>query len=179
MKKSNWGEFSLKKIMNVPDMITFLNIVFGILTIYLAIEKEFFWSSIAMLIAVVMDYLDGKTANLLGQKTEFGKNIDSLADLVSFGVAPAIFGYVYYTNSIRIDPLIIIGTIFFVICGLIRLARYNIISYKNGFMGMPITVNGIVFPIFYFISIPTIIFPYLFIVSGILMISSFTFRRIL
>ena len=85
-------------------------------------------------ISIIMDYLDGKVAKLLKEKTRFGKQIDSLSDLVSFGVAPGIFGYFYFSLTKEPTMFILIAIAFSILCGLIRLARYNVMNYTKGLM---------------------------------------------
>ncbi|MBR9700075.1 CDP-diacylglycerol--serine O-phosphatidyltransferase [Candidatus Woesearchaeota archaeon] len=173
-KFRNLDKFDLKKIMNLPDMITFLNLLSGLLAIYFIVQREFQMAAILLIVAVFMDFMDGKVASLLKQKTEFGKQIDSLADMSSFGIATAFFGFSYAA----VDLFLGIALIFFITCGMIRLARYNIINLREGFIGMPITLNGLIIPLIFFFSLPTIFYPYLFILLGALMISPFTIRRV-
>jgi len=98
------------------------NLCCGILSILLAIDGHNGLSAWLLFLAVVFDVLDGKIAGLLHQKNLFGKQIDSMSDLVSFGVAPALL---YYSMSSP-GVLGIAVSLFFVACGMLRLARYNI-----------------------------------------------------
>ena len=130
-----------------------------------------------ILLALVMDTFDGKVAKLMHQANSFGKQLDSLADLISFGVAPAAFYY-----SLR-DPgvSILLILILFTICGMLRLARYNI-SDGEGFEGMPITVNGFVFPLLYLLYLfhpaSLIVWPATYASMSVLMVSSLRFKRL-
>ncbi len=173
------SDFSFKKIMNIPDFITLLNLLSGLSCIYFAIMGQFFAASIMLLIAIVMDYLDGKVAGLLNQKTEFGKEIDSLSDFSSFGLAPSILGFFYFQSKL-LEPSIflLVSIAVFISCGMLRLARYNIINYKKGFIGMPITLNGLIFPLICLLSLPAAILPFVYLVSGILMITTIRFSRL-
>lgn len=178
-KQIDFRKFRIKKIINLPDTLTFLNLLSGMASIYFAVEKKFVLASVMLFTAVIMDYLDGKAATLLHQKTEFGKQIDSLADLVSFGVSPGIFGFFYYKSQIpTTSPFLLLAIAIFIICGLVRLAQYNVINYQAAFIGMPITINGLLFPLIYFVSLPAILLPYLYIISGILMLSSIKVKRV-
>ena len=179
MKKKNTKEFGLKKILNLPDIITFLNLLSGLTSIYFSIRSLFHLSSIMIIIAIIMDYLDGKTAKFLHEKTKFGKEIDSMADLISFSVAPGIFGYFYFSLTSANSLFLLIAISFSILCGLIRLARYNVTNYSKGFIGMPITMNGVIILLAYFISLESAILPYIYILSGILMISPIKIKRIL
>ena len=124
-----------------------------------------------------MDTLDGKVAKLMHQTNSFGKQLDSLADLTSFGVAPAAFFY-----SLR-EPGIgsVLILILFTICGMMRLARYNV-SDGDGFEGIPITVNGFIFPLLYvaYLMQPAtlVIWPAVYATMSVLMVSSFKIKRI-
>jgi CDP-diacylglycerol--serine O-phosphatidyltransferase len=143
----------------------------------LAFEGLFDLSAMLLFLAVILDVLDGHIAGLLNQKNLFGKQIDSMSDLVSFGVAPALL---FYSMS---SPGVfgVIVALFFVACGMLRLARYNI-TEEEGFEGVPITVNGILFPILFllFSNFPQSLnyWPMVFLIQGLLMISTFKVSRI-
>ena len=102
----------MRKLMKVADFFTIGNIIFGVLSIFYAISSQFKEAVIFMLIAVLFDFLDGKVARLMNEgASEFGKELDSLCDLVSFGVAPAVFAYCLGLN----DPISIIILVFLVV----------------------------------------------------------------
>ena len=100
-----------------------------------------------------------------------------MSDLVSFGVAPALLFYSLSSPGI----LGIIVALFFVACGMLRLARYNI-SEEAGFEGLPITVNGVLFPLLFllFSSFPESLnyWPIIFLIQSVLMISTFKISRL-
>ncbi len=133
-------------LMKIADIFTVGNLCCGILSILLAIDGHYDISASLLFLAVVFDVMDGKIAGFLHQKNLFGKQIDSMSDLVSFGVAPALL---YYSMSSP-GVLGIVVSLFFVSCGMLRLARYNI-SEGAGFEGVPITVNGVLFPLLFLI----------------------------
>ena len=87
----------IKEILKLADFFTIGNLIFGVLSIFYAILGLFTYAAIFLLIAVLFDFLDGKIARMSKKATEqgkqFGKQLDSLADIVSFGVAPAVFGF--------------------------------------------------------------------------------------
>lgn len=145
---------------------------------FLATEEKYGLSAALIAVAVVFDTLDGKIAGWLRQQHDFGKQLDSLADLVSFGVAPA---YLYFSLSPQ-SWLITVSLLFFAACGMLRLARYNI-SQSKGFEGVPITVNGVVFPALYLMSLFSTAslkyWPIIFVLMGILMVSSIRVSRLL
>lgn len=123
--------------------------------------------------AVVADYADGKIAKKLHQENTFGKELDSLADTISFGVAPAIFGF-----SLIQTPLAIVAFTIFLFCGVLRLAKYNIMGTHDSYEGMPITLNGIIIPLIYIAKVPFDYYPYIYILLGILMVSSLRIRKL-
>jgi CDP-diacylglycerol--serine O-phosphatidyltransferase len=164
-------------LMKFADIFTVGNLCCGILSILLATEGFFESSALLLFLAVVLDVLDGKIAGLLHQKNLFGKQIDSMSDLISFGVAPALL---YYSMSSP-GVLDIAVSLFFIVCGMLRLARYNI-SEGTGFAGVPITVNGVLFPLLFllFSSFPESLkyWPMVFLIQGFLMISTIKIVRI-
>lgn len=165
------------KILKLADIFTIGNLCSGMLAIFFCIGNALLAASILLLVAVFFDYLDGKVARSLKQTNDFGKELDSLADIVSFGVAPALL---YYVNSSR-GIFVIMALAFFVMCGILRLARYNVGRTKV-FEGVPITTNGILFPVLYFVSltIPWTLgyWSFVFIVMGLLMISSIPIKKV-
>ena len=165
------------RLMKLADMFTVGNLCCGILSIFMAIDGYFDSSAFLLFLAVVFDVLDGKIAGLLHQKNLFGKQIDSMSDLVSFGVAPALLYYSMSSPGI----LDIAVSLFFVACGMLRLARYNI-SEGAGFEGVPITVNGVLFPLLFLLvsGFPESLtyWPIIFLIQGFLMISTFKISRI-
>jgi CDP-diacylglycerol--serine O-phosphatidyltransferase len=164
-------------LMKIADIFTVGNLCCGVLSILFAIDGSFYLSALLLFLAVIFDVLDGKIAGLLHQKNLFGKQIDSMSDLVSFGVAPALLFYSLSSPGI----LGIAVALFFVACGMLRLARYNI-SEGTGFEGVPITVNGVLFPVLFllFNSFPQSLsyWPMVFLIQGFLMISTFKIARI-
>jgi|SRR3989338_4264862 len=137
----------MKLPITSADMLSFLNAFFGFLAIIFSSEKSFFYAAIFMIAAVVMDMADGRVARFSKNSNEMGKNIDSLADVVSFGIAPAFFFYMMISDFgivAYLPFLLVIG-------GIYRLARFNI-SKSDCFIGMPITANGFIIPFFYFLN---------------------------
>ena len=172
-KKTDINEFRISNLIKFADIFTLANMVFGLVAIFFAIKEYYPYMVISLFLGVICDYADGKLARKFGQQNAFGKELDSLADTISFGVAPAIFGF-----SLTQTPLAIFSFAIFLFCGILRLARYNIMNLKNEYEGMPITLNGILIPSLFLFKVPVGFYPYIYIVLGILMISSLKFRRI-
>lgn len=132
-------------IFLLPSLLTTGNLFCGFLAIILITEGEYRWAALAILVAMVMDILDGKVARLTKTTTQFGLEFDSLADVVSFCVAPALLLY-----SWALAPLGRVGWLaafLFVICGAMRLARFNVASPtadRRYFVGLPTPAAGAV-----------------------------------
>jgi CDP-diacylglycerol--serine O-phosphatidyltransferase len=123
----------------LPNLFTTGNLFCGLYAIMAAFEGDYFKSAIAILIAQVFDVLDGQSARLTKTTSQFGVEYDSLADLVSFGVAPAVLVYAWALHAHGILGLAVVFA--FVGCGALRLARYNVqvgMSDPRYFTGLPI-----------------------------------------
>lgn len=126
----------------VPNSISSLSLILGIVSIFKSVEGDFYWAAILIILAVVADSMDGRAARLLGVSGEFGKELDSLCDVCSFGVAPAIMIYLYGLSDMGLTGQVIAAC--FTIGGAMRLARFNIntANVKGYFQGMPIPAGG-------------------------------------
>ena len=162
----------MKYLIKIPDIVTLLNLVSGLLSIKYSIEGNFLLASIFLLLAVFFDFIDGKIARLMKIESKLGANLDSLSDLVSFGVAPAFFVYLLFN-----DILIFIISILFVCSGAFRLAKFNVLK-KKVFEGMPITLNGVIFPLLFFIKANYYIYLSVLIITSILMVSKIKVKRL-
>ena len=128
--------------------------------------------TILILAAVFFDYFDGKTAKMKKIESEFGKQLDSFADLVSFGVAPVVFIFLMFG-----DIAFLFAYIIFLVAGITRLARFNVTPKLDYFEGMPITVNGVIFPLLYFLKVDAIVYYAALVLSGVLMVSRIRVRK--
>jgi CDP-diacylglycerol--serine O-phosphatidyltransferase len=128
-----------KGIYILPNLFTSLNLFFGFFAIILSIEGNFTLAATLIIIAGLCDGLDGKIARATRTTSKFGVEYDSLADLVSFGIAPAIMFYLWV-----LTPLGRLGWLagfLFAVCGALRLARFNTQAGSAGndfFTGLPI-----------------------------------------
>ena len=135
---------NMKNFIAISDIISLLNMASGFLAIIFSINHEFTIAAILMIIAIVFDSSDGWVARKTNRQDElgFGKNIDSLSDIVSFGVAPATFLYCCINTTPGIFQIIVIlVSLLIVSCGVLRLTRYNVIAGKidtSDFIGFPI-----------------------------------------
>ena len=182
-KKSELDEFRIFRLVKFADLFTLLNVALGLVSIVFSITNYFRQAAITLLIAAAFDYLDGKIAASMHQQNSFGKELDSLADTVSFGVAPAIFGFsIMQLNYAMKNPELLFGIIAFAVflfCGILRLARYNIMDIKGVYSGMPITLNGVIIPAAYFSDVPAKFYPYIYLVLALLMVSSIRVKKLI
>jgi len=130
-------------VKSLPNMLTVSNLFLGIVAIILAFQGNEYvdYAAITVIIGMLMDGLDGRVARMLNAQSEFGKELDSLSDVITFGVAPAFIMYVVTLQHMAIIGIII--TAIFPICGALRLARFNVQAGTPGyFIGLPITAAG-------------------------------------
>ncbi|WP_458453620.1 archaetidylserine synthase [Methanobrevibacter sp.] len=164
--KTNIGSF-----LAISDMMSLMNMSSGFLSIISSINNNFELSAILMLVAIIFDSIDGWVARKTNRQDDlgFGKNIDSLSDIVSFGVAPAVFIYTCINTTPGILQIIVILTsLLIVICGVLRLTRYNVISEKidtTDFIGFPIPGIAYILATFYLSGIFN---PYMAIILSII-----------
>ena len=139
IEKTNIGHF-----VAISDFISLLNMASGFLSILCSINHEFWLAAFLMIFAIVFDSTDGWVARKTNRNDSlgFGKNIDSLSDIVSFGVAPAVFLYTSLnTTPMPLQTIVILVSLLIVVCGILRLTRYNVIAdhiKTSGFIGFPI-----------------------------------------
>ncbi|MBX7076643.1 MAG: archaetidylserine synthase [Methanobacteriaceae archaeon] len=182
MQLENTGILNFIKI---PDIISSLNMIFGFIAILMAFNNYFTLSAICIIIAIIFDSIDGWVARKLGRDDSlgFGKNIDSLADIVSFGAAPAAL---LYSIGMKLSPnmqiLTAIISLYMIWCGLLRLTRFNVIGDKidyQGFIGFPIPGIAFLLATFYLTGFFNIWVAYiLMIITATLMISNLKYPKI-
>ena len=130
--------------MSLPNIITFMNLFFGISAILVASGGGNGLSLACMFIlfSATLDRLDGKVARKLHAESELGEQLDSLVDLVSFGVAPAFITWVMNFSTKGTEMLGHISVIIFIFAGAYRLAKFNISTCRKVYVGLPITCAG-------------------------------------
>lgn len=170
----------------IPNLFTFINLSCGIVSILSVMNKNYAMASVFILLAGLVDRYDGRIARFLQVSSDLGKELDSLADLVSFGVAPSILTYTLYEFS-NLGPKGIIGYIIllvFPICGAFRLARYNTATFDGVFTGVPITIVGCFMALFNLlilelkVSVPSSIVVILMIIGSYLMVSTLKLKKV-
>ena len=178
----------------LPNMLTLIGVCIGLTSIRFALDGRFEFAILAIIIAALIDGLDGRIARLIKATSKVGKELDSLTDMISFGVAPAFIMYFWKLNTFgRFGWLL---CLIYVICVALRLARFNINSAQvpswkeNFFEGVPSPAGGIlvltplIFSLtnFSFIKINyDVVVPIFFIATSLLLISKFptySFKKI-
>ncbi|WP_295155645.1 CDP-diacylglycerol--serine O-phosphatidyltransferase [Selenomonas sp. AE3005] len=126
----------------LPNLCTSMNLVFGMCSILATYHGDLIWGSIFILLALVADGLDGRTARFFGVSSEMGKEMDSLCDLGSFGIAPAFLAWAFVLQ--HHGWLGVAVVIIFAVCGMWRLARFNVNAdvVHGYFMGLAIPAGG-------------------------------------
>lgn len=128
-----------KGIYILPNIFTLGNIFCGFYAIIATLNNHFQLAAIAILVAAVFDGIDGRVARLTNTCSRFGIEFDSLADLISFGVAPGILIYIWALKPF--DRIGWLASFLFVVCGALRLARFNCqvnTAESRSFTGLPI-----------------------------------------
>ena len=178
----------------LPNMLTLIGVCIGLTSIRFALDERYEFAIIAIIIAAVIDGLDGRIARLIKGTSKVGKELDSLTDMISFGVAPAFIMYFWKLNELgRFGWLV---CLIYVICVALRLARFNINTggepswRDNFFEGVPSPAGGILVltPLIFSMSNIElfkldykIIVPIFFIITSFLLISKFptySFKKI-
>ena len=197
LPKNNFKIVSDKRArMILPNAITLIGVCIGLTSIKFALDGKFALAVVAILFAGLMDALDGRIARLIKGTSKMGKELDSLGDVISFGVAPAFI--MYFWNLQYLDKLGWFVCLMFVVCVALRLARFNVNSEEepswrdNFFEGVPAPAGGIVVllplvlsfsglgEIFFKINYDLLV-PVFFIIVSILLISTiptYSFKRI-
>ena len=168
----------------LPNILTLIGVCIGLTSIKFAFDGKFELSIVAVIVAGIIDGLDGRIARLIKGTSKVGKELDSLTDVISFGVAPAFIMFFWSMSEIgRLGWLI---SLIYVVCVALRLARFNVNSEAepswrdNFFEGIPSPAGGVLvlMPLIYsfseiqFIKLNyQIIVPILFIFISILLIS--------
>ena len=147
--KKNFKIVSDKKArMILPNAITLIGVCIGLTSIKFALDGKYALAVVAILFAGLMDALDGRIARLIKGTSKMGKELDSLGDVISFGVAPAFI--MYFWNLQYLDKLGWFVCLIYVVCVALRLARFNVNSEEepswkdNFFEGVPAPAGGII-----------------------------------
>ena len=194
-KKDNFKLVAVNRSRYIlPSVLTLIGVCLGISSIKFSMDGNFGFAVLFIIVAAILDALDGRVARLIKGTSEFGKELDSLTDFVSFGIAPVFVVYFWELNQLgRIGWLLVL---LFSVCCVLRLARFNLTKFDeneewkmNFFQGIPSPAGGclILFPIMYDLSLFSNFYkisnlsPYLVVLSSVLLISkvpTFSFKKI-
>ena len=163
----------------LPNMITSGSILCGVMSLVLAFHGHLVPATWLTFMAAFFDLMDGKVARSLGGDSAFGVEFDSLADVVSFGAAPGMIFYISYLYAFG-GVLGALATAFYVLCGALRLARFNVVHSSGRFQGLPIPAGGLF--LMSFIASGVVLHPLMAmtiaIIAGALMISSIPYGNL-
>ncbi len=173
MEKEEEEGYHFRDIIKLPDIFTLANAFSGFLAVVFIMYRNFTVAMILLPLAFIFDLFDGYVARKIQREGEFGMHLDSMADLVSFGVAPAVFGaMILPLNLVRVFALA-----FFLLTGLLRLARFDIMKSKSFFIGLPISISGVLFPALYFLQVDYYVYTTVYLILGAAMVSHVIVRR--
>ena len=195
-KKNPFKIVTAKKTRYIlPNILTLIGVCLGISSIKFSLDQNYSLAVIFLLFAALLDTLDGRIARMIKGTTEFGKELDSLTDFVSFGIAPAFVIFFWDLNKYgKIGWAI---TLIFSVCCVLRLARFNLTKINqnsewkvNYFEGVPSPAGAglILLPLIYELSDFNFNFeiknltPYLVVIVSILLISkipTYSFKKII
>jgi len=131
------------KVNQLANFLSVLSLSCGFASIIFSLEGHFTFASWAIILSVIFDGLDGQIARRNPTPSEFGKELDSLVDVVSFGIAPSILGYIFVYRHFYL--LATLALFIYLFCSVFRLAKYNITPKEkltDYFYGLPTTVSG-------------------------------------
>ncbi len=194
-KKNKFKVVSVNKSRYIlPSVLTLIGVCLGITSIKFAMDGNFGFAVLFIIVAAILDGLDGRVARMIKGTSDFGKELDSLTDFVSFGIAPVFVIYFWELNQFgKLGWLLVL---LFSICCVLRLARFNLTKFDineewkmNFFQGIPSPAGGclILFPIMYDLSLFSNYYkisnlsPFIVLLSSVLLISkvpTFSFKKI-
>lgn len=169
----------------LANFLTVLSLFFGFVSIVFSLESHFTFASWAIILSVIFDGLDGQIARLNNLPSEFGKELDSLVDVVSFGLAPSILGYIFVYRDFYLWATLALFV--YLLCSVMRLAKYNIMPTEkliNYFYGLPTTASGGIIASFILIYRkytrlpPTLIFLLIVLLLAFLMVSKIKYLNL-
>jgi CDP-diacylglycerol---serine O-phosphatidyltransferase len=172
----------------IPNSLTLGNMLLGFISLIyscLGTQQGYFIAGFLILAAGLLDGLDGPAARALKVTSPLGKELDSLADCVAFGIAPGFLGYNAYLAGIQ-EPFVTMSfdlgmliAAIFPICAAYRLARFNILKSSNSFTGLPAPAAGIIIALFhvYNVQMPKFLYALIFVLMALLMVSTVKYKK--
>jgi CDP-diacylglycerol---serine O-phosphatidyltransferase len=130
----------------LPSLFTILNVLLGFYAVICGLQGDFPRAALLVFVAAVTDSLDGRIARMTGTETEFGKEFDSLADVITFGVTPALLAYLWGVRDLAPHASAWLVPLFYVVTAASRLARFNVQQLKADsrfFVGLPVPAAAV------------------------------------
>lgn len=172
-------DHTVKKLkMQTANLITLVNLFLGGFAIVFGINENLRLSLLLIFIAALADRFDGMVARKFNIESDLGKQLDSMSDIISFGVAPALLLYQGILHEFG-GPGVFF-TVFYIGCGAFRLARFNITETGGYFTGLPITAAGCLATLS-FLTIPYLppeLFLFIIIILSFLMVGTFKLKKV-
>lgn len=171
----------IRNFVNIPDYISLGNALSGILSIFASYYGRFELAAGLIILGAIFDLFDGRVARKMNLSSEFGVQLDSLCDLISFVTAPAFFAFMVTKDQIEWNFIILA---LYVLAGILRLARFNVTGTTDGgkyFEGVPVPVSLVLPPLFFlfeYLGINSVIWLMFYVIHGILMISVVKIKKL-
>ncbi|MBR2947530.1 MAG: CDP-diacylglycerol--serine O-phosphatidyltransferase [Bacteroidales bacterium] len=133
-------------VKQIPNSITCLNLISGVIAIIFSFNEQFDYAVLAIIVAALFDFMDGLAARMFKAYSDMGKELDSLADTVSFGVAPSLIGFNYLNGFPDIPTYSSYIILVMAALSAVRLAKFNLDTRQSeNFLGLPVPANGLFF----------------------------------
>jgi CDP-diacylglycerol--serine O-phosphatidyltransferase len=170
----------------LPSLFTIGNMLLGFFAIVCGLDGQFRKAALLVFLAAILDSFDGRIARLTGTESEFGKEYDSLADVITFGAAPAMLAYLWGLRDFARDAWLL--SVFYMVCTATRLARFNVqtrVVDSRYFVGLPApAAAGAICSLLFFAPdyqdelriIMQVVIGMALLLIGVLMVSTFRFR---
>jgi CDP-diacylglycerol---serine O-phosphatidyltransferase len=170
---------TIKKLKSqTANLLTLTNLSLGGFAIIFSLNNQLNLSLLLIFLAALTDRFDGMVARKFNIESELGKQLDSMSDIISFGVAPAIL--IYQAVLFEFGAPGSFFTILYIGCGAFRLARFNITENNGYFTGLPITAAGCIATLSY-LFVPYILpvsYIFIMLILGLLMVSTFKLKKV-
>ena len=145
------------KIFLIPNILTTSSVLSGFISIIYCFNGYLFIAAVLIIFSFILDGLDGRVARITNTTSEFGAQYDSLADVVSFGVAPSVFLYQWFLKDLNniINTELEFGVIIaslYLVSVLLRLARFNVFKSNDFFIGLPCPLGAILVSLSFILS---------------------------
>jgi CDP-diacylglycerol---serine O-phosphatidyltransferase len=163
----------MREYVTLANALTSGSLVAGFFSVLLIFRGDYYTAAGLIALAAVFDMLDGAAARRAGNENAFGTNLDSLADVVSFGAAPAL---ALYMSSLYILPVVgVAACLLFFLCGAWRLARFSTCKNRLYFVGCPIPGAGVLVAVLAAVEAPPLFALPVVLLLGVLMIGTMPF----